>query len=445
MPSQQPSRTILDAIKPWSTPAAIILAGIIISILMTVLNPGPAQKERTSRPMLVEAQVIKKQHMTIAISSQGRVAPHIRTTLISEVSGSVIEVSEHFVSGGFIRKGQLLLQLDDRNYRSAVKQAEANVARRRKELIQEKGKAQVAYRQWKKNKNTKRSKEALSLLLREPQIIETKANLAFAKAELERVKGDLKKTKIHAPYDGLIKKKFIDYGQYATPGSSFAEVIAIDYAEVRLAIPQDKMAYLKLPMITLMQSEQLASTADTAQQLAAETVATETAVGAEAPDTPPAPYVPVTLKSVHGDVEHEWQAKLVRTEGMLDEKSHTLYAVARIDDPYMLESSALQSTNKHVPLLMGTYVEASIQGPSMPNMVKIPRHVLRAGNHVWIIDDNDQLRSRQLEILKTGGEQVYVSGGLEDGERLCLTNIGEVVPGTTVRVVGENKIATHHE
>ncbi len=83
---------------------------------------------------------------------------------------------------------------------------------------------------------------------------------------------------------------------------------------------------------------------------------------------------------------------------------------------------------------MGTYVEADIEGHRLQNMVKIPRHLLRAGNHVWVIDNNNQLRNRKLDILRTGGDDVYVKSGLDEGERICLTNVGEVVPGTTVRV-----------
>ena len=124
-------------------PLAIVSLAVIVSVAMTLLSKGPEQKKVASKPMLVTALLIEHEDMTITVPSQGRVSPHTRTTLISEVSGSVIEVSEHFVSGGFVQKGKLLLKLDDRNYRAAVKRAEANVAKSHKDWIQEKGKAQV--------------------------------------------------------------------------------------------------------------------------------------------------------------------------------------------------------------------------------------------------------------------------------------------------------------
>ncbi len=140
------------------------------------------------------------------------------------------------------------------------------------------------------------------------------------------------------------------------------------------------------------------------------------------------------MKSTYGDIEYVWQAKLVRTEGFFDDQNHTLYVVAKIEDPYMLSAPTRRLMLHPVPLLMGTYVQADIQGQAFTEMVTIPRHLLRAGNHVWVVDQNNQLRNRQLDILKTGGEQIYVAGGLDDGERICITNVGEVVPGTQVRI-----------
>lgn len=435
----------------WFLPVSIVALAVAGSVVMTKLSPPPQSKAMPDKAMLVSAMQVEKENLTINVPSQGRVAPHTRTNLISEVSGIVIEVADEFVGGGFVKKGQLLIKLDDRNYRSAVKQAEANVARAHKDLIQEKGQAQVAYQQYKNTRSTKRSPEALSLLLREPQLRESEANLAFAKAELERVKGDLENTEVRAPYDGLIKKKHIDIGQYASLGSAIAEIIAIDYAEVRLAVPQDRLAYLDLPMIAPEAATPLPTVApqaeDAANTDASDTLADTNTVMAE-PQAEQAPtsflpdesqWVPVTLKSVYGDVEYQWPAKIVRTEGFFDESSHTLYAVARIEDPYLLKASSRDQRPSLVPLLMGTYVEADIEGHKLEDMVKIPRYLLRAGDNVWVIDENNQLRNRKLEILRTGGEDVYVLKGLQQGERLCLTNVGEVVPGTTVRVASDEE------
>ena len=410
-------------------PFTIIAAAIAVTVLMTALSPPPEKKVEPDKAMAVDAMTVKKQDVTITVPSQGRVTPRVHTLLTSEISGSVIEVSGHFVDGGFVRKGQLLLKFDDRNYRAAVKKAEADVARANKLLIQEKGQAQVAYSQWRKSKQIKRSQEALSLLLHKPQLKEAEANLEFAKAELLRVKGDLEKTVIRAPFDGLIKKKFIDIAQYAGPGTNLAELVAVDYAEVRLAIPQDRIAYMDLPGIA---TDKNAYSLDDATQSDEGTTAEQSTSSSAAPGN--RKTVPVLLKSYYGDTEYQWHAEIVRTEGLFDDKNHTLYAVARVEDPYLLKAHSDGQPENRVPLLMGTYVEAFIQGHEMKDMVRIPRHVLRAGNNVWVIDGNNQLRNRKLDVLRIGGDELYVRSGLKNGERICLTHVGEVVPGTPVRI-----------
>ncbi len=202
--------------KSWLIPVCIIGAALLVVALMTLARGEPEKTAETGKVMAITALEIQKQDVTITIPSQGRVTPRVKTLLTSEVSGSVTEVSDRFVKGGFVRKGEELLKLDDRNYQAAARKAEANVAKFQKALIQEKGQAQVAYNQWKNNRGATKSEEARSLLLRKPQLREAKANLAFAKAELERVEGDLQKTTIVAPFDGLIKEKYINIAQYAT-------------------------------------------------------------------------------------------------------------------------------------------------------------------------------------------------------------------------------------
>jgi multidrug resistance efflux pump len=79
---------------------------------------------------------------------------------------------------------------------------------------------------------------AKDLYLRKPQLEEAQARLASAEADLEQARHDLAKTTVIAPYDGLVSAKNTDIGQFVTTGASIAETFAVDYAEVRLPIPE---------------------------------------------------------------------------------------------------------------------------------------------------------------------------------------------------------------
>ncbi len=174
-----------------------------------------------------------------------------------------------------------------------------------------------------------------------------------------------------------------------------ARIFSVDYAEVRLAIPQSKLAYLDLP-------------------------------GVDGYTDADQPWVDL-YSDVGGEVVH-WPARLHRTEAALDERSRVLFAVARIDDPYGLQDSSKR------PLRIGTFVKANILGREMAGLVPLPRYVLRAGNQVWVVDEQLRLRNREVTTLRTEGEEIYINSGLQPGELVSLTSISGALPGLPVRI-----------
>ena len=140
------------------------------------------------------------------VHAQGSVTPRTQTTLVSEVTGQILEVSTAFVSGSFFNQGETLVQIDDRNYQAELKRAEASVAAAQTVLVREQGLADFARDDWEK---LQRSEAATELALRKPQVAEAIAQLAFAHADLKKRQGDLERTVIHAPYDGMIRQRSV--------------------------------------------------------------------------------------------------------------------------------------------------------------------------------------------------------------------------------------------
>jgi multidrug efflux pump subunit AcrA (membrane-fusion protein) len=124
-----------------------------------------------------------------------------------------------------------------------------------------------------------------------------------------------------------------------------------------------------------------------------------------------------------------WQAQIVRTEGVVDEKSRVTYAVARIVDPYKLESS----DHSESALPMGTFVAADIVGTTVPNIVRIPRSALRANNQLMFIDSDDKLQVRRVDVLRADNQFAYLGGGAVAGDRISLTTIESPLNGMQVR------------
>lgn len=381
-----------------------LLGASAISVLLFINRPETAKVDSTPKPISVEVAIVKKETVRIPVTAQGTVNPRTQTSLVSEVSGKIIKVAESFNAGGVFKLGELLLQIDDRNYRANFEQVKAEVASARSDLAQEKGRAEVARQDWLKfgGNKVRRSQESTDLYLRKPQLAKAQAELDSSLANLQKSQDDLDRTSIRAPYDGIIREKLSDVGQYVTPGEAVATIFAVDYAEVRLAIPQNKLSHLDLPK------------PGEDQQEAAE----------------------IDLYATIGGSLYYWPAKLDRTEGTIDERSRVLFIVARIDDPYGFKSDI------DMPLRIGTFVTAEIAGKELEDIIVLPRHVLRAGNHLWVVDENNTLRNRQVETLQSQGSDVYVVSGLKDGERVCLSIIGSAIPGTIVTVFKQSGSTT---
>ena len=172
------------------------------------------------------------------------------------------------------------------------------------------------------------------------------------------------------------------------------ELFAVETAEVRLPLPQSRLDYLELP--TLKEKK---------------------------------PGAVIDLYTdVGGEVRH-WPARMHRTEGVYDERSRVLYVVARVEDPY-----ALAHPERH-PLRIGTFVNANIQGRAIENLVVLPRHILRSGNQLWVIDSDNKLRNRNVETLRAGNDLVYVTAGLKPGELVSLTALDPSFAGAEVEII----------
>ena len=372
-----------------------MLAGsTAVTLLLYLTRPPTEIAEPVYVPVSVDVAEVVKQSLRITVQAQGTVTPLKETAILSEVKGRIIEVSPSYTVGGFVSKDEILLRIDPSDYETNLLRAEASLKSAESNLIQEKGRAQVAEQEWKKlPKGSQRSQEAKDLYLRKPQLAQAQSQLLAAQADLKTARDNLERTIIRAPYDALIREKHGELGQFVAAGSPLADVFAVEAAEVRLPIPQSKLDYLVLPDLA---GTSKGSSID-------------------------------LYTDVAGEISH-WTAHLHRTEGVFDERSRALYAVARIEDPYGLLHPGQE------PLRIGTFVNANIEGRELHDIVPLPRYVMRAGNYVWVIDDRKRLRNRKVTLLRTGGDLVYVSGGLDEGDLVSLTNLDSSFDGSEVRI-----------
>jgi RND family efflux transporter MFP subunit len=387
-------------------PIIVVALAAVGAWALIQARKAPETVERVARPPLVRVQDVKLADLQLTVTSQGTVRPRTASVLVPEVSGRVIEVSPAFTPGGFFEAGELLLRIDPHDYRQAIVQARARVAQAELLLAREQGEADVARSEWEALGD---GDDASPLTMHLPQLADAQATVAAARAAVEQAERDLERTEIRAPYAGRVQEKQVDFGQFVNRGQSLATIYAVDYAEISLPLPDDQLAFIDLP---LDYRDQAARTA-----------------GPE-----------VILRADFAGRVHEWRGRIVRTEGVIDPQSRMVRAVARVKDPY-----GRGSDPDRPPLAAGLFVQAEIVGRTASGVAVLPRSALRDDDVVLVVDDQDRLRFRQVEILRSTEDSVIVASGLAAGERVCTSPLVAVTDGMRVRTSADETAGTASE
>ncbi|MDX2417662.1 MAG: efflux RND transporter periplasmic adaptor subunit [Xanthomonadales bacterium] len=379
----------------------ILIIGSVFMVIALVAYKNSQTTERkddTEKAVLVDTIEAEVVSLNFTVNSQGTVRPRTETTLVSEVSGKIVSVAPEFVAGGFFREGEVLLQIDPSDYEAGLKRAEAALASRKAKLADETARSEQALKDW---KNMGRQGQPSDLAIRKPQMADAKANVSAAEADVQKARRDLERTSITVPYDGLVRQKAVDIGQYVSPGTRLGVTFAIDTAEVRLPLTNNDLHYLDLPSETEIISRDKS-------------------------------FPPVTLSADSGDGISQWQARIIRTEGVVDEVSRVIYAVAQVVDPYGVLGKSHQQELK-----IGTFVNAEIQGLPAENVVVLPRYVLRADHTVLIANKDNELEILEVTVIRAEPRKVYLSKGIEGGTRVVITTLDAPVPGTRLAIRGD--------
>ena len=370
--------------------AAVIAAGCLVAILLYATRPV-LQPQQLERPLLAVRTVrAVPVDVPLVVRSQGAVAPHTEAELIPEVSGRVVWMSPSLRSGGRFAAGEVLLRIDDSDYRNGVgaaeavlmrAQAEAEFARFESERMATLLGRELASRS--QAENASRARRVAESVLKEAEVA------------LERARLDLARTAISAPFSGRVRSARVDIGQTLSRGDRIATLYATEYMEVRLPIADRPLAFLDPALIR-----------------------SGIVAGGDA--------APVSLHAEFGGQRWNWEGRIVRTEGEIDAASRMVHVVARVENPDAPEQA---------PLPVGLFVQAEIRGQTARGVIELPRTALRDGDRVLVVDAEDRLRFRAVTLLRADRDTVLVSSGIEAGERVCISPLQLVVDGMRVAPV----------
>lgn len=356
----------------------------------------PPQKLKTEKAVLHSAD------FQVTLETQGTIRAHHNTTITSLVAGTIQTIHPCFEDGAFFTEGEILAELDPADLQAAHTAAESRLARAEATLAQEEARAKQAKLNW---DDIGYDEKPSPLVLRVPQLKEANAVVTSARADLDQATRNLERTKIRAPFDGRVKSRLVGLGQAVGGTTPLGEVFATDFAEVRLPLSADQLPFVKLPTRN--------------DDQAVDVILTD-ALGKE-----------------NQPSGNTWKARIVRTEGTLDETSRELFAIARVDDPFGIVS-------KNPELRIGQPVRALVHGNILKDVFAIPRTALRGVNRIYLIDPAGQngpaIRKVEIQPVWSTAETLVIQDGLKNGDWLATSRLPYAPEGAPVEII-EPRIA----
>ena len=376
------------AVRRHLGPVAVALGAIVLAVL--IIATAPKLEPEVAAEALPSVQVVEVASgpMRMTVNAFGTVMPKTESRLVAEVSGRVVAVADTMVSGGFFSKGDVLLEIERVDYAVAVAQSQARLKSAASELLS----AERAYARQEELAATQAGSESKKDDARN-RLLVARASVDEARVLLRRAQRDLERTRLIAPYDGRVRSESVDPGQFVSRGETVASMYSVDFAEVRLPVHDDDLAFLPLDL------------------------------GQGSGDL----ALDVTLASRFAGREHSWPASIQRSEGELDPKTKMVNLVAQVAAPYAQPEGT-------PPLIIGLFVEAEIAGHALDDIAMLPRSALLPGDAVYLVDGEQRLIRQEVEVVRIVGEDAYV-GGLASGDVVCIDAVPRVLEGRRVRTV----------
>lgn len=374
-------------ILKYAAPALVIAAGVGSVIVLAEAKQAPEKKIEEARLVSLYVDEVRSERVTVSVRTQGEVRAKTNIGLVPQVAGRVVSVSEAFNEGGHFEPGETLLQIDDSDYKLAVTSAEARVAETAVRVEQELADARIKRKQW---EEWVVDGEPTPLALNQPQVAEAQAQLRAAEANLETARLNLARTQIKVPFRGRVTERTIGVGEFVSVGTNLGRVFATDTVEVRLPLTDAQLAELALPIGFSSKTD-------------------------EAPT--------VQFSAIVGGRNHIWQGRIKRVNASVDNQTRLVYAIAEVDDPYGA------AADDGMPLAVGLFVSAEIEGVLPHDAMIMPRTALRKQDKVYVITDENKLEIRTVDVLSTSEDRVIVLSGVSDGEKVVTAPVRSAYNG----------------
>lgn len=378
----------------------IIICVVILSfgagITWWIFSTEPtAKSEGATRKtaMLVEVAEVESGDFIPMIAATGTVQPVEDVMLSPQVAGQIISRTPEFTPGGFVKKGAILLQIDPSDYRNTLELRRSDLLQAQTNLEMEMGRQEVAQQDLQLIGIDTLSANERDLVLRQPQLEAVRATIQAARAAVEQAELNLARTTIRAPFDAHILTQNVTVGSMVGPGDELGRLVGSKNYWVILTVPVSQLQWLEFPR----GDDERGSVAK--------------------------------IRNAGAWPEGVYrEGYLDKQVGALDAQTRLARVLVRVPDP--LARNAQEEEKPE--LMIGTFVEAELEGKEIKNVVRIHRDFVRNNQTVWVME-NGKLSIREVKIVLSDAEYAYISEGLKDKEQVVTTNLSTVAEGLDLR------------
>jgi len=374
-------------------PVLIIILGVVIMMLIVSGHSVPERSDKIDRGVLVRTLTAEKKRVRVDVEGSGAVISASEVSVVPQVSGRVVYTAPEMKAGGFLKKSDVLFRIESVDYELAHERALSVKAKAEFDLEEMETRAAIARSEWERI-NEGNNVTPNPLVLFQPQLKNARAALASASAQVGQTMLDLERTVVTAPFDARVRSEEVETGQYVRAGNIAAVLAGIDKAEVPVPLTLNDIQWIDIP-------------------------GPGKTKGSSA-----------VVKMIVGKNVYAWEGHVVRSAGEVDPATRMMKVIIEVEDPY----GVLKGGSGRM-LVPGTFVDVTIKGRGFSGVTVVPRNVLHDNSSVWIMDSDGLLRIRNIEILRKERENVLVSSGLNDGDRVVLTNISGAADGMMLRTI----------
>ena len=377
----------------------ITLIALIAALLVWLIysTEPTAEREAATKKtdMLVDVIQVKRGSYKPRIVGLGSVEAAQDIALRPRVNGHIIEISDNFMPGGFVKAGETLLKIDPADYQYRLAQMQSALAKAQSELAIEQGRQNVAEKEYALLQETL-GEENKALVLRKPQLSVAKANVKSAKAMLNQAKLDLKRSTIKAPFDAQILARNVNIGSEVDSNTELARLVGVDEYWIIASVPVAKLRHINFPEAGKAGAKVL-----------------------------------IRNRSAWGEgITRE--GRVVRLIGALDGQTRLARILVSVKDPL-----ALKSETQGPAMLVGAIVQTEITGQALHDVFRIKRDFLREGDRLWLKRDG-KLSITQAKLVLKDKRYAYLSEGMESGDLLVTNNLTAVAEGIGLRTEVED-------